>query len=86
MLFNSYLFVLVFLPAVLAVWWLAPWGPRARLAALTAASYLFYGAWDWRFTLLLAGSTVLDYGIGQALWRAPNLTARRGSPPARDTA
>ncbi|MES2809140.1 MAG: MBOAT family O-acyltransferase [Bacteroidota bacterium] len=31
---------------------------------LFAASYVFYGWWDWRFTLLLALSTFIDYFFG----------------------
>ena len=48
MLFNSYIFLLVFLPLTLAGWWLLP-GRRARLLFLTVASYVFYGWWDYRF-------------------------------------
>ena len=31
---------------------------------LLVASYIFYGAWDWRFLLLIFASTVLDYFCG----------------------
>jgi alginate O-acetyltransferase complex protein AlgI len=34
---------------------------------LLIASYVFYGAWDVRFLLLLAGSTVLDYFVALRL-------------------
>jgi alginate O-acetyltransferase complex protein AlgI len=33
----------------------------ARKTWLLACSYVFYGAWDWRFLGLIAGSTLLDY-------------------------
>jgi alginate O-acetyltransferase complex protein AlgI len=34
---------------------------------LLAASYFFYGWWDWRFLLLMIGSTTLDYFIAQSI-------------------
>ena len=34
---------------------------------LLIASYVFYGAWDVRFLLLIAGSTLLDYYVGLRL-------------------
>ncbi len=46
MLFNSYIFILLFLPIVLTAWWsLARW-PQIRLGFLVASSYLFYGWWQ----------------------------------------
>lgn len=41
---------------------------------LVAASYWFYGQWDWRFCFLLAGSSVWTYGAGLLLER---VAARR---------
>ncbi len=61
MLFNSVPF-LVFLPAFLAAYF-ATRG-TARLAVCLAASYLFYGWWDWRFLGLIALSTGIDYVVG----------------------
>lgn len=34
---------------------------RAQNAMLLAASYIFYGWWDWRFLSLLIVSTIMDY-------------------------
>ena len=68
MLFNSYIFILVFLPLVLAAWWcLARW-PQIRLGFLVASSYLFYGWWHWEFTLLLLASTLIDYYVGLGIF------------------
>jgi alginate O-acetyltransferase complex protein AlgI len=64
MLFNSYVFVFAFLPVVLALWHVLRNLPWLRLAMLTAASYVFYGYWDWRFTILMFASTVVDYVAG----------------------
>ena len=76
MLFNSYVFCLLFLPAVLAGWWLLP-STRARLTFLTLASYLFYGWWDWRFVPLMLLSTSADYLAGAYIARTASPGARR---------
>ena len=76
MLFNSYIFCLVFLPPVLAGWWLLP-GRRVRLGFLTLASYLFYGWWDWRFVPLMLASTTADYVAGAYLGRTDDPRRRR---------
>ena len=76
MLFNSLEFLL-FLPIVFAAYWiLNVWterGPgwlRAQNLLLLAASYVFYGWWDWRFLSLIAFSTVVDYAVGLQIARA----------------
>lgn len=76
MLFNSYVFCLLFLPAVLAGWWLLP-TTRARLGFLTLASYLFYGWWDWRFVPLMLLSTTADYVAGAYIARTATPGRRR---------
>jgi D-alanyl-lipoteichoic acid acyltransferase DltB (MBOAT superfamily) len=58
MLFNSISF-LVFLPLVLLGANTLP--GRWRNLFLLGASYVFYGAWDWRFLLLLWATTGVDY-------------------------
>jgi alginate O-acetyltransferase complex protein AlgI len=47
--------------------WFPGVSTQFRLASLVAASYLFYGWWDWRFTGLLAISTLIDYEIGNRI-------------------
>ncbi len=76
MLFNSYVFILVFLPIVLFAWWATRGRPRLRLATLTAASYFFYGYWDWRFTALMAASTAVDFYCGLGMGRHPSARGR----------
>ena len=44
---------------------------------LLIASYLFYGAWDARFLLLIAISTVVDFLVAQRITVAPNRTLAR---------
>lgn len=76
MLFNSYVFCLAFLPAVLLGWWGLP-STRARLWLLTLASYVFYGWWDWRFVPLMLLSTTADYLAGGYLARTSVVARRR---------
>ncbi|WP_426116149.1 MBOAT family O-acyltransferase [Massilia sp. PWRC2] len=68
MLFNSYSFLLIFLPVTLvgffffnrnSQFWGAAW--------LAAASIFFYGWWDYRYLPLLLGSIIFNY------WSALNL-------------
>ncbi len=40
---------------------------RGRKAWLLFASYWFYGSWNAKFLLLIAGSTVLDFYVGRRL-------------------
>jgi len=64
MLFNSYQF-LIFLPITYLLYWALP--RRAQNALLLAASYLFYGWWDWRFLGLIVISSAVDYAAGLAI-------------------
>jgi len=77
MLFNSYVFILLFLPLVLAAWWLlSPWS-QVRLGFLVASSYVFYGWWHWEFTLLLLASTLVDYYVGIGIDRSRTKSTKR---------
>jgi D-alanyl-lipoteichoic acid acyltransferase DltB (MBOAT superfamily) len=58
MLFNSVEF-LVFLPVVLAIYYVLP--HKAQNRFLLIASCFFYGSWDWRFLFPLLTSTSIDY-------------------------
>ena len=40
---------------------------KAQNRMLLVASYVFYGAWDWRFLSLILLSTVVDYVVGLRL-------------------
>ena len=77
MLFNSYLFLFVFLPVVTAGFFVA-----GRLSAgsakawLVLSSLVFYSCWDWHFTFVLFASILFNYGAGRLL-------ARLGTAPAR---
>jgi alginate O-acetyltransferase complex protein AlgI len=64
MTFNSLEYA-AFLPAVLLLYWRLD--RRRQNWLLLAASYLFYGAFDWRFLGLLMISTGTDYTVGRLL-------------------
>ena len=62
MLFNSYDFILVFLPAVLAAAFMLRGLARRWLELLLIfVSLLFYAWWDVRYVPLLAGSLLINY-------------------------
>ncbi len=75
MLFNSIAF-LCFLPMVLLGVGLLP--NRWRNPFLLAASYFFYGSWDWRFLLLLFATTCVDFWAARQIVSAATPQARRG--------
>ena len=80
MLFNSIEF-LVFLPIVFAFYWLLHKQLRWQNAFVVAASYLFYGWWDWRFLLLIAFTTLCSYGSGLAIGNKQNNPSAKGPSP-----
>lgn len=65
MLFPTVEFAIFFLVVFLGSWALRPW-PTVNKVLLLAASYFFYGWWDWRFMLLLLICTTVNYVL--ALW------------------
>ena len=75
MLFNSLTFVVFFVVVVGAYWALTSWPARKNL--LLVASYLFYGAWNPPFALLLFATTALDFYLGARIARATRPAARR---------
>jgi alginate O-acetyltransferase complex protein AlgI len=70
MLFNSYSFILFFLPVTFFVFFWA--GARRHMygaAWLTAASLFFYGWWNPSYVGLLLASIAFNYGVGLLLVR-----------------
>jgi alginate O-acetyltransferase complex protein AlgI len=76
MLFNSSIF-LQFFAAFLLLYWLARNNLRARNVLIVIASYLFYGWWDYRFLVLIAFSSVLDYAVGLGIARQTDIRKRK---------
>lgn len=70
MLFNSYEFLLVFLPVVLTGFYLLHWqSRRLALAWITASSLVFYGYWDYRYLALIVPSIVINCALGYLIAR-----------------
>src|SRR5688572_12461679 len=77
MLFNSYTFLLLFLPVTLAgSFALARWRASAAALWLVLASFFFYGWWNARYVPLLAASIAFNYLAGQAIASHRAITAR----------
>jgi D-alanyl-lipoteichoic acid acyltransferase DltB (MBOAT superfamily) len=81
MLFHTAVYAL-FLPTVLALYHLLGLirqpvrRVRTQNLLLLAASYFFYGWWDWRFVGLIVLSSAIDYAVGLGL-EATNDARRR---------
>ncbi len=76
MLFNSEIF-LQFFAAFLLLYYVVRRHLQARNWLIVAASYLFYGWWDYRFLSLLLFSSLLDYGVGLGLERLTEPRSRK---------
>ncbi len=76
MLFPTLDFGVFFLVVFAGAWLSNPW-PTARKVFLTAASYFFYGYWDWRFCFLLLGNSLLVYIAGRGIEAARTPAGRR---------
>lgn len=77
MLFNSIEFFL-FLPLVFILYWfVCERNLRMQNLLVLAASYFFYGWWDWRFLGLIVLSSAVDYVVGKAMGSAVDQRRRR---------
>lgn len=77
MLFNSFQFLFLFLPAtLLGALLLERWSRKAFIVWLIGASVVFYGAWNPRFLWILCLSLVLNYAIALLMERSAG-NARR---------
>ena len=74
MLFTSLDFV-VFLAVTFSLYWRLPL--RGQNLLLLAASYVFYGWWDWRFLGLIILSSAVDFVAGARIAGSSSVSARR---------
>src|SRR6188474_74121 len=58
-LFPTFRFALFFAAVLPASWLLMPHAKRWRIFMI-GASFVFYGAWDWRYSFLLAASVLAN--------------------------
>ncbi len=76
MLFPTVQFAIFFV-VVFTGNWLLMQRPRPWRWFILAASYFFYGFWDWRFTFLLAGATLVNQFFAVRIRGARSPRARR---------
>ncbi len=78
-LFNSYVFILLFLPITLVgFYWLSKAAaPRVAKAWLVAASLFYYAWWNPAYLGLLLASLLVNYAIGLALASGGGATPKR---------
>ncbi len=74
MLFHSLQFA-IFFPIVFGLYLILPHKLQNRM--LLVGSYVFYGAWEWRYLGLLLISTVVDYLCSHAIGRAGKAGGRK---------
>ena len=74
MLFDTPVYFF-FLTLIVVAYWRLPWRPQNLM--LLAASYFFYGWWDWRFLGLILISTVVDYHCAKYIADSENPWRRR---------
>ena len=76
MLFPTITFALFFMIVLPVSWLLLPRRRRWKLFMI-AASYFFYGYWDWRFCFLLAASTIANQMFATMIHRSDDDRVRR---------
>ncbi|MCD4779710.1 MAG: MBOAT family protein [Candidatus Omnitrophica bacterium] len=74
MLFNSVAFFIFFV-IVYALYLLS--NHRWQNRILLVASYIFYGAWDWRFLSLIWLSTIVDYFCGLRIEQSDSIRMKK---------
>ena len=79
MVFSSQIFLFYFLPAVLLLYYLAPF--RARTALIAISSYVFYGWANPIWAVIMFFGSSVDYMCGLALVRLSRLPDSDGLPP-----
>ena len=75
MTFDSVTFF-VFVPVVFLVYWMLP-TTRAQNAFLLVASYVFYGAWNWRYVPLIFVTSLIEW------WAVLEMEAAGPAAPRR---
>lgn len=78
MVFNSFVFLIFFLLFFLLYWRISTkHSIQVRNAFILLASYVFYGWWNWKFLGLIVVSSVIDYFIGQTLYKTEHKSSRK---------
>jgi D-alanyl-lipoteichoic acid acyltransferase DltB (MBOAT superfamily) len=70
MLFNSYIFILAFLPVtIIGFFTIGRFGHQYSIGWLALASLFFYAWWDFRYVGLLVCSIIINFGFGVLIGR-----------------
>ncbi|MBM4318782.1 MAG: MBOAT family protein, partial [Deltaproteobacteria bacterium] len=76
MLFNSAQFGIFFV-IVCAVYWTIARNITARTIFLLVSSYFFYASWNYRYLILILGTSIADYLAVLLLGRFEDRRARK---------
>ena len=76
MLFNSIEFA-IFLPIVFILYWAFKKNVKTQNLFLLAASYFFYGWWDWRYLSLVLFCSITNYAAGLLMLRTDKQKQRK---------
>lgn len=69
---------LLFLPSVYVIYWMLSRWLKWQNLFIVAASYLFYGWWDWRFLILIFITSLSSFLTGLCIERAGSERSKRG--------
>jgi D-alanyl-lipoteichoic acid acyltransferase DltB (MBOAT superfamily) len=75
--FNSIDFAIFLSVVFILYWFVTNKNLKIQNLFIIAASYLFYGWWDWRFLLSILFITIVDYFVGLGLSREKNEAKRK---------
>ncbi len=76
MLFNSLEFA-IFMPIVFLIYWAFSKNIKTQNMFLLAASYFFYGWWDWRYLSLVLFCSITNYVAGLLLMKTEEQKYRK---------
>ncbi|GAB4402707.1 MAG: MBOAT family protein [Bacteroidia bacterium] len=77
MLYNNLEFGVFYLLVFGLYWFVFQRNLRVQNLLLLAASYFFYGWWDWRFLSLILISSLVDYWTGRQIGATQDTRARK---------
>jgi D-alanyl-lipoteichoic acid acyltransferase DltB (MBOAT superfamily) len=77
MWFNSLEFGAFLVLVFSGYWMLSSNRWKGQNLILLGASYFFYGVWDWRFLALIFASSIVDFTIGQLIFKSEKRLEKR---------
>ncbi len=77
MLFNSFSFGIFLIATFLLYWLIFNRNVKLRNIFLLAASYFFYGFWNWKLLILIVIVSVTDFLFGALIHREEKQSIRK---------